>query len=291
MSASYPFWLGGVAASMAASCTHPLDLTKVRMQTLRPVSGAKNSAFSIIRSSVTDLGFKSLYTGLTASLLRQMSYSLVRLGSYEEMKSRISQRHKPTTPELLLAASLAGGLGGVAGNPADVLLVRMTSDSIKPPEKRYNYSNAISGLIHLVKEEGLKGLSRGIGTNTTRAVLMNASQVGSYDFFKASLLNRTIPVFDYKLKDSLLLHSIASVLAGTVATTVCSPADVIRSRVMSSSSDRTALQILKHSLETEGPRFLFKGWTPAFIRLGPNTVLMFVFFEQLKQCWRNLGSS
>lgn len=25
--------------------------------------------------------------------------------------------------------------------------------------------------------------------------------------------------------------------------------------------------------------FLFKGWTPAFIRLGPNTVLLFVFFE------------
>lgn len=25
--------------------------------------------------------------------------------------------------------------------------------------------------------------------------------------------------------------------------------------------------------------FLFKGWTPAFVRLGPNTVLMFVFFE------------
>lgn len=276
---------------MAASCTHPLDLTKVRMQTLKPVAGAKHSAFSVIRTSVSELGFRSLYTGLTASLMRQMSYSLVRLGSYEEMKSQIAKRHRPTTPELLLAASFAGGLGGVAGNPADILLVRMTSDSVKPPEKRYNYSNAISGLFNLVKEEGLKGLGRGLGPNTARAVLMNASQVGSYDFFKASLLNRTIPVFNHKLKDSLLLHSISSILAGTVATTVCSPADVIRSRVMSSSSDRTAVQILKYSLEKEGPRFLFKGWTPAFIRLGPNTVLMFVFFEQLKKNWRNLRSS
>lgn len=25
--------------------------------------------------------------------------------------------------------------------------------------------------------------------------------------------------------------------------------------------------------------FMFKGWTPAFMRLGPNTVLMFVFYE------------
>lgn len=39
------------------------------------------------------------------------------------------------------------------------------------------------------------------------------------------------------------------------------------------------LHILNKSLRKEGPRFLFKGWAPAFIRLGPNTVLLFVFME------------
>ncbi|KAJ8091379.1 hypothetical protein PM082_015097 [Marasmius tenuissimus] len=290
MAASYPFWLGGVAASMAASCTHPLDLTKVRMQTLKPVAGTKHSTFSVIRTSISEFGLRSLYTGLSASLMRQMSYSLVRLGAYEEIKSRISKTQKPTTSQLLLAGCIAGGLGGIAGNPADILLVRMTSDPIKPPEKRYNYSNAISGLVSLVKEEGVKGLTRGIGPNTARAILMTASQVGSYDLFKETLLHKSIPIVNYELKDNMLLHSIASCLAGTFATTVCSPVDVIRSRVMSSSSDYTALQILKHSLEKEGPKFLFKGWTPAFIRLGPNTVLLFVFFEQLKKSWRDINS-
>ena len=38
-------------------------------------------------------------------------------------------------------------------------------------------------------------------------------------------------------------------------------------------------EILRESLQKEGPRFLFKGWTPAFMRLGPNTVLLFVFME------------
>jgi Mitochondrial carrier protein len=32
-------------------------------------------------------------------------------------------------------------------------------------------------------------------------------------------------------------------------------------------------------MRDEGPRFVFRGWTPAFVRLGPNTVLLFVFFE------------
>ena len=50
----------------------------------------------------------------------------------------------------------------------DILLVRMTSDSIRPPEKRYNYSNAISGLVQLVRHEGVGGLFRGLETNTVR---------------------------------------------------------------------------------------------------------------------------
>ena len=44
----------------------------------------------------------------------------------------------------------------------------MTSDSIRPPEKRYNYSNAISGLVQLVRHEGVGGLFRGLETNTVR---------------------------------------------------------------------------------------------------------------------------
>ena len=48
----------------------------------------------------------------------------------------------------------------------DIILVRMTSDLIRSPEKRYNYSNALAGLVHLVKEEGTLGLFRGLGTNT-----------------------------------------------------------------------------------------------------------------------------
>ncbi|TEB39094.1 mitochondrial carrier [Coprinellus micaceus] len=285
---NYPFWLGGVAASMAASCTHPLDVTKVRMQTLASADGAKRpSTLSVIRSSIQMSGIRSLYSGLTASLMRQMSYSLVRLGSYERMKEHFSKGgKKPKTWELLIAASVAGGLGGVAGNPADVLLVRMTSDFVKPPEQRYNYSNAVSGLVSLVKEEGMKGLTRGIGTNTTRAILMNASQVGSYDFIKSKLLSKHIPIVDVTLQDNFLLHIISSTLAGTVATTVCSPADVLRSRVMACNDGGKFGPILVKSFREEGASFLFKGWTPAFIRLAPNTVLLFVFYEQLKSGWR-----
>ncbi|KAG6866251.1 hypothetical protein C0991_006838 [Blastosporella zonata] len=88
-----------------------------RMQTLE--SGSRRpSTISVLRASIAQSGIRSLYAGLTASLMRQMSYSLVRLGTYEELKALFSKDGPPSTAHLILAASLAGGLGGLAGNPA-----------------------------------------------------------------------------------------------------------------------------------------------------------------------------
>ena len=64
---------------------------------------------------MAETGISSLYTGLSASLLRQMSYSLVRLGTYESIKSKMTN---PSSAELLAAAAFAGACGAWAGNPA-----------------------------------------------------------------------------------------------------------------------------------------------------------------------------
>ena len=81
----------------------------------------------------------------------------------------------------------------------------------------------------MVREEGASSLARGVGPNVFRAILMNASQLASYDFFKAELINTKY------FEDNILCHFTASFAAGTVATTVCSPADVLKSRIMNAS--------------------------------------------------------
>lgn len=81
----------------------------------------------------------------------------------------------------------------------------------------------------MVREEGPSSLARGVGPNVFRAMLMNASQLASYDWAKTELLKT--PYFE----DNILCHFTASFFAGTVATTVCSPADVLKSRIMNAS--------------------------------------------------------
>lgn len=88
---------------------------------------------------------------------------------------------------------------------------------------------------------------------------MNASQLASYDFFKDALLANNI------IADGMPLHFLASAAAGTVATTICAPADVLKSRVMNmKGKGQGVMGILTESLKTEGPRFLFRGWLPAW---------------------------
>lgn len=88
---------------------------------------------------------------------------------------------------------------------------------------------------------------------------MNASQLVSYDFFKDALLSST------PLVDGMPLHFVSSAMAGTVATTICAPADVVKSRVMNAQAGGAGpVSLLMQSLQKEGPRFLFKGWLPAW---------------------------
>ncbi|OBR11170.1 Mitochondrial dicarboxylate [Colletotrichum higginsianum IMI 349063] len=89
------------------------------------------------------------------------------------------------------------------------------------------------------------------------------------------------------MKDDIKTHAVASLFAGTAATTICAPADVLKSRIQSAAASgpgaNSLLRIVQTGLREEGAIFLMKGWTPAWLRLTPNTVLTFVFMEQLRQ--------
>ena len=160
-------------------------------------------------------------------------------------------------------ASTSGFLGGVAGNTADVLNVRMQHDAALPASQRRNYRHAIDGLIRMGREEGWRVGLRGVLPNSLRAMLMTASQLASYDGIKSAIVTRT------QLTDNLTTHFCASIIAGLIATTICSPVDVVKTRVMSAKESEVLLSLLVRIYRSEGLGWMFRGWVPSFVRLGP----------------------
>jgi dicarboxylate transporter 10 len=183
-------------------------------------------------------------------------------------------------PMLIALSSTSGFLGGIAGNPADVLNVRMQHDAALPPAEQRKYKHAIEGMIRMAREEGVKSLWRGVWPNSMRAALMTSSQLASYDGIKRALLANT------SMKDGTVTHFVASFAAGFVATTICSPVDVIKTRIMSASESKGLAKLLADTYRNEGPGWMFRGWVPSFIRLGPHTIATFLFLEQHRKWYR-----
>ena len=87
-----------MAASIAASITHPLDLTKVRLQTSgdkgmirslrKTVANNGNDEYkALILADRLSIGARGLFDGLTGTILRQMTYSMARFAAYDWAKT------------------------------------------------------------------------------------------------------------------------------------------------------------------------------------------------------------
>jgi solute carrier family 25 (mitochondrial dicarboxylate transporter), member 10 len=127
--------------------------------------------------------------------------------------------------------------------------VRTCSDLNKAHADRYAYRNCLDGVYRIGRDEGVSALFRGLAPNVVRSIVMNVAQLASYDTFKG-MLQTTV-----KMEDGPLLHFTAAFCAGTFATTVCTPVDVVKSRVQNAAkgSDSGVLTVIRQSLAKDGP--------------------------------------
>ncbi|KAJ3267354.1 hypothetical protein HDU77_000068 [Chytriomyces hyalinus] len=275
------WWMGGLSSALAAIATHPLDSLKVRMQTMPGKAGL----VTVLSQTVKTEGVLVLYKGLDASMLRQLSYSTARFGVYEKCKERISNswiHEQSPLAGRIAAASVGGIVGGIVGTPADLTNVRMQADGRLPIAEQRGYKTAFHGLVQTARQEGPMALFTGVGPNVIRAIPMTAGQIATYDTVKSEMLASG------HFKDNLTTHFLASVAGAFVATTVCAPIDVIKSRIMAQKGGEYSgtWDCAKQIAKNEGLMAFMKGWTPAFARLGPHTILTFMIMEKVKSLYQ-----
>ncbi|XP_022210859.1 mitochondrial dicarboxylate carrier [Drosophila obscura] len=263
------WYFGGVASSMAAMVTHPLDLMKVLMQT----QAEKLSVGSTFKKIVREQGVLALYNGISASLLRQYTYTLARFGIYQMGSGMMDTS---TMARKTFLAAVAGGIGGFVGAPADLVNVRLQNDVKLPPEQRRNYKQAIDGLIRITREEGWRSMFNGASMTALRGMLMTVGQIAFYEQSKDILVGMGMPA-------STSTFITASLISAAAATTLTQPIDVVKTRRMNARpGEYSGLADIFVKTTLEGPMAFFKGYTPAFARLMPHTVLLFLTLEFLR---------
>lgn len=87
-------------------------------------------------------------------------------------------------------ASIAGFIGALFANPADLALIRMQADNQLPLAERRNYKNVFHAFATITKEDGFTGLWRGGVPTVVRAVILNLTMLATYDEAKEAVLHK-----------------------------------------------------------------------------------------------------
>jgi len=278
------FVFGTASAMSATFFTHPVDVVKYAMQLQSGKSKPMNSAQQAMAIYKTS-GPGGLYQGLSASMMRQASYGTTRLGLYTSLIESFTGADGTPPPfwQKLSFSMVAGGIGAFVGNPFDLALVRMAADSTLPAAERRNYNGVFDAVSRIVRTEGFTSLWIGAGPTISRCIVLNMAQLTTYSQAKEELLKT--PYF----QDNIWCHLASSMISGFVATAASTPFDVAKTRIQ---YDRTGQyagmsDCLLQTLKNEGPLSLWKGFGPAYFRLAPQTVLIFVFLEQFQRSYRS----
>ncbi|CAI5956563.1 unnamed protein product [Closterium sp. NIES-64] len=294
---------GGVASMVAGVATHPLDLLKVRMQLLGEGSakaaagatGAPGGALRVAAEVVRENGVKGLFTGVSATMMRQILYSATRMGIYDILKHKMEEQPHMAPGGLPMykkvgAGLVSGAIGAAVGNPADMAMVRMQADGRLPLEQRRNYKGALDAIARIRREEGAAALWRGCGPTVYRAMAVTAGQLATYDQAKESLIAGGY------MKEGLGAHTVAAFTAAIFASLASNPFDVVKTRLMNMRKPEgggpapysSPLDCAMKTIKLEGPLALYKGLIPTIVRQGPFSLILFVTLEQMKKIMEDI---
>ena len=230
----------------------------------------------------------SAVCSVTPSLMREASYSSIRMGLYDWFRGMLApagtRKEEFTLLHKVAAGACSGALASSLNSPLDLMKIRFQSYSLANPNP---YRNTLHAYMELVRASGLAGLYKGVGPTTVRGAVLNSACLASYDHSKAWLIRTG------RATDGLAAHLFASLVSGVVTVTVVNPFDVVKTRIMTDGVGvtgdgvrrrryRNALDCAWQTWRAEGVRAFSKGWTPNYFRLGPHFVLSLPLGEWIR---------
>lgn len=275
--AALPFVNGGLSGMIATSVIQPIDMVKVRLQLAGEgvATGPKPSAVGVAADIIKQGKVLDLYTGLSAGLLRQGVYTTARLGFFDTFMGTLAQRAKDKGTSVGFAERAAAGLGagGIAafiGNPADLALIRMQSDGLKPLADRKNYKSVIDALTSITKSEGVTALWSGATPTVVRAMALNLGQLAFFSEAKAQLKTKT----QWSSRTQTLT---ASAIAGFFASFLSLPFDFVKTRLQKQSKGpdgklpyKSMVDCFQKVAREEGLLRFYRGFGTYYVRIAPH---------------------
>ncbi|KAL1491540.1 hypothetical protein ABEB36_012122 [Hypothenemus hampei] len=279
------FVIGGLAATTAGVLTNPIEVVKHQMEISKKCQFNHEYQHFLHRGfkAAKQEGFKSLGKGLSPALGAHLTCYGLKLGTYQVGVNQGFTKDSNGRTIVLnsISASTVGGiLGQFLSNPFYLLKAEHHSD-----EKKRSYSDTAKNIY---KEHGIRGFFRGATTSLPRA-LIGTSQLTSY-----AVAKETLNTFELFAKNPFFETVIAGLVAGLVLSVTMTPFETVISSMYQQAIAARApekysgyLDCVKKIYKNNGLKPFYKGMGLIYLKLGPHTALLLVFWEELKGVYDN----
>jgi hypothetical protein len=251
--------VAGAAAYCAATLvTSPVDVVKCRMQLKQQQAAGKVTSEPLVVSMIREEGPQVLFAGIGPALLMAPA-AMVQYTLMDPLRGVMP---------LFAAAIIAGSLD---------ILIKCPFERLKTALQGGEKESFVTLLRHTWQASGVRGLWQGLGATLVRDLPYLVLKWLTYAQMQ-SLLVATIPNVN-------VANLLAGAVAGGVAATAVTPADVIKTRLQTTArkaKDATALTIGRELLVEDGAMALFRGLGPRLLRIPVYTAITLATFDFVK---------
>lgn len=269
-----PFLIGGLTGLSSTLVStvplQPLDVIKTRLQQERTSVGA------VISKVYRENGVAGFWRGIGPTLLRNLPgmalyFSLVHQAELSLV--RYGQVYNSSVDNLILGAGCRGAVDMIM-MPVTVIKTRFESSI---------YVHQRKSVFGLLRELNWRTLFSG----SSATVLRDAPYAGVY-YSLYQTLKSFLAAQTNALENGLtLVNFTAALLAGTLATTITQPFDVIKTNLqLSATTPKVTRQLrsaFSQAYRSGGVRALLIGLGPRLLKKGAHSALTWTMFEELKR--------
>ena len=244
-----------------SSCIlYPIDYIKILLQL------NKSSKFSTyLVKSIKNNKFQ-IYTGLKPALIHQFIYINSKINVYNILKNNKYLHNKNN----FILGGLTGGISQIIASPFDLIKIRYISE-----KKNNNNISIINTVNNIVNKNGVLSLWKGALPSIYRSIFINASEFVTYNYFKNIIQNNT------EINNNLFIQFYSSLSASFISAIICSPIDVVKSKIMNSNSSHNNIcNYLLQIIKNEGIMRLYKNFIYTWLRLAPTQIIFWITYEK-----------
>ena len=167
---------GGLGGVVCAFTVTPGERVKVMLQMQGKDGSSTKTPVQTVRGIVAASGWRGLFVGLKATLVREVPGTILWIGAYETVTAYMESACSLSRPVAVFIGAVAGSLAYWAPNiPIDTIKTRQQTAP----------SGAANGFMdvarHIVKTRGLRGFYVGTAPILARGIMLDVTQLSGAD--------------------------------------------------------------------------------------------------------------